>query len=94
MSRRTAQASIQKVYAGIMTTAASTETSATDMDGIIEMNPEEVAVLLDEEAQRLLGMTGAEFERRFRAGEFWDQAECREVRRVEQYLPSDVITSR
>lgn len=53
------------------------------------MNPEEVAVLLDEEAQRLLGMTGAEFERRFRAGEFWDQWERREVRRVALYLPSD-----
>ena len=77
-----------------MTSAATTETPADEWEGIIEFSAEEIAELLDQEARRLLGMSGEEFERRFRAGEFWDQAERQEVRRVERYLPSDVITTR
>ena len=76
-----------------MTTAATTETQADEFEGIIEYTAAEIAELLDQEARRLLDMSGEEFERRFRAGEFWDQAERREVRRVERYLPSDIITN-
>ena len=76
-----------------MTSAATTETPADEWEGIIEFSADEIAKLLDEEARRLLGMSGEEFERRFRAGEFWDQFERREVQRVTRYLPSDIITN-
>lgn len=56
---------------------------------MIKISREECVVLLDQEALRLLGVSGPEFERRFRAGELWDQWERREVRRVARYLPND-----
>ena len=51
---------------------------ATRTDNQIrELNPEEWAQRVDEQARKYLGMSGEEFERRLRAGEI-GRASCRE----------------
>ena len=72
-----------------MTSAATTASEEDLLPPLVEISQEQAAILLDQEARRLLGISGPEFERRFRAGEFWDQIERREVRRVARYLPND-----
>ena len=72
-----------------MTTARSTQYDEDLLPPLVEISQEEAVVLLDQEARRLLGISGPEFERRFRAGEYWDHWERREVRRVAFYLPND-----
>ena len=74
---------------GCMTTAPTTESEEDLLPPVVEISQDEAVVLLDQEARRLLGISGPEFERRFRAGEYWDQIERREVRRVAFYLPGD-----
>ena len=76
-------------YDLIVSIASATNLEEDLLPPVIEISQEEAVVLLDQEARRLLGISGAEFERRFRAGELWDQWERREVRRVAFYLPGD-----
>ena len=76
-------------YDLIVSIASATNLEEDLLPPVIEISQDEAVVLLDQEARRLLGISGAEFERRFRAGELWDQWERREVRRVAFYLPGD-----
>ena len=51
-----------------------------------ELTPEEARALLDRQARRYLGMSGEEFVRRYRAGEF-AEVDTPDVSRVLMLLP-------
>lgn len=53
-----------------------------------ELTPDESRELLDEQAQRYLGMSGEEFERAWAEGAFGDDVDRPEVMRVAMLLPS------
>lgn len=59
---------------------------------LVIMTPEETRKLLDEEAREYLGMTGEEFERRWRAGEYDGLPENQAAMRVSFLLPPDCWT--
>lgn len=59
---------------------ASRVVSPTEPD--LTLPPEEGRALFEREAQRLLGMSGEEFLRRWDAGEYRDQPETPELRNV------------
>lgn len=54
---------------------------------IRELTPDECWVLFDERARRYLGIGGAEFIRRWEAGDYRAEVESRDVRRVVAALP-------
>jgi hypothetical protein len=56
---------------------------------LLVLTIEDARRLLDAKAREYLGISGEEFERRWRAGEYLDQIERREIRRIAFYLPGD-----
>ena len=56
---------------------------------LLVLTAEDARRLLDEKSLEYLGISGEEFERRWRAGEYLGQIERREIRRTAFYLPGD-----
>lgn len=72
-----------------MTSARPTAISDSELPEVIDLTPEEAEELLDREAREFLGMSGEEFRRKWKSGDFADGYEDRDVQRVSFLLGPD-----
>ena len=73
-----------------MAAKTQTTTDVLTIEGVDVLSEQEWAEMLDRQARKLLGMSGEEFARRYRAGEFGDDHDQHsEVVRLSMLLPFD-----